>query len=50
MSIRDLIDGSSQTFPPFQTTRRYSRISAKFIREALIREKGYSDSQLPTRH
>lgn len=47
--IRSLVDGSSQTEPTFQTMLRYSRISAKSIREALIQEKGYSDSQLPTR-
>jgi len=47
--IRSLVDASSQTDPTFQTMLRYSRISAKSIREALIQEKGYSHSQLPTR-
>jgi len=47
--ICSLVDGSSQTDPTFQTMLRYSRISAKSIREALIQEKGYEDSQLPTR-
>jgi len=48
-SIRSLIDGNSQTDPTFQSTLCYSRISAKRDRYALIREKGYVSSQLPTR-
>ena len=47
--IRSLIEGDSQTDATFQTTLRYSRISAKKVREALIEQKGYLDSQLPTR-
>jgi len=47
--IRSLIDGNSQTDATFQTTLRYSRQSAKKVREALIVQKGYLDSQLPTR-
>ena len=46
--ICSLIDGNSQTDATFQTTLRYSRISAKKVRETLIVEKGYEDSQLPT--
>jgi len=47
--IGSLIDGNSQIDASFQTTLRYSRISAKKVREALIVEKAYLDSELPTR-
>lgn len=33
----------------FQSTFCYARISARTVREALIREKGYDNAQLPTR-
>ena len=46
--IREIVDGQSQTDPTFQTTRLYTRISARAVRQALIEEKGYSDEQLPT--
>jgi len=47
--IRSLVYVQTQIDPTFQTTFCYSRISAKAIREALIREKGYKNEQLPTR-
>ncbi|QDZ38748.1 hypothetical protein FRE64_12790 [Euhalothece natronophila Z-M001] len=47
--IRDLVEEQSQADPKFQTTFQYSRMSAQAVRNALIREKGYSDEQLPTR-
>ena len=46
--ISEIVDGQSQTDPTFQTTRLYTRISARAVRQALIEEKGYSDKQLPT--
>jgi transposase len=47
--IRDLVDGQAQADPKFQSTFLYARISARAVREALIQEKGYRDSELPTR-
>jgi hypothetical protein len=46
--IRAIADGQSQTDPSFQSTRLYTRISARAVRQALIEKKGYSDEQLPT--
>jgi hypothetical protein len=46
--ISAIVDGHSQTDPTFQTTRLYTRISARAVRQALIEQKGYSDEQLPT--
>lgn len=47
--IRILVDAQAQADPKFQSTFLYARISARAIREALVREKGYKDSELPTR-
>jgi transposase len=47
--IRALVDGQAQADPKFQSTFLYSRVSARSVREALIQEKGYSESELPTR-
>ena len=46
--IQAIADGQSQTDPSFQSTRLYTRISARALRQALIEQKGYSDKQLPT--
>jgi len=37
------------TLTKFQTTFLYARISARAVREALVNEKGYEDTQLPSR-
>ena len=47
--IRELIDGDAQADPKFQTPFRYLRVSAQAVRDLLIRQKGYSDEQLPSR-
>lgn len=47
--LRDLVDGSSQADPKFQSLFCYARTSARAVREALIEEKGYSREELPTR-
>lgn len=47
--IRSLVDAQAQADPKFQSTFCYTRISARAVREALIREKGYTETQLPTR-
>ena len=46
--IQALVDEYSQTDPTFQTTRRYTRLSAAQVRQHLIEEKGYTDEALPT--
>lgn len=46
--IHALVDEYSQTDPSFQTTRRYTRLSAAQVRQHLMEEKGYTDEELPT--
>lgn len=38
--ICDLVEGQTQVDPTFRSTLRYARISARAVREALIKEKG----------
>jgi hypothetical protein len=47
--IRSLVDRQAQADPKFQSTFLYTRISAKAVREALVNEVGYSESDLPSR-
>ena len=47
--IRDLIDNYSQADPKFKSSFKYTKVSGKRVREALISEKGYSDEELPCR-
>ena len=47
--IRSLVDAQAQADPKFRSTFCYARISARAVREALIDEKGYTETQLPTR-
>lgn len=49
MDIRSLVDVQAQADPKFQSTFLYARISARAVREALIHQKGYDESQLPSR-
>jgi len=46
--IGAIADQHSQTDPSFQSTRLYLRLSATSVRQALIKQKGYSDEQLPS--
>jgi len=46
--IHDLIDPKSQVDPQFKNGFRYTRITAKAVRQALIEIKGYKDEELPT--
>jgi hypothetical protein len=46
--IRAIAEQHSQTDPTFQSTRLYLRLSANSVRQALIKQKGYSDEQLPS--
>jgi DDE family transposase len=48
IDIRAIVDGQSQTDPTFQSTRLYTRLSASEVRNQLIRQKGYTDEELPT--
>jgi len=45
--IKAIAEAESQTDPTFKTTRLYIRLSAAAVREQLIKQKGYSDEQLP---
>ncbi len=47
--IKSLVDTYSQADPKFQSTFAYAKISARAVREALIKEKGYSSEELPCR-
>ena len=46
--IRAIADSQSQTDPKFQSTRLYTRMSAREVRRQLILQKGHSDEVLPT--
>jgi hypothetical protein len=45
--IRSLVDPNTCTHPTFKNTFRYTRMTAKAILEALVRDKGYKKSELP---
>ena len=45
--IRALAEPESQTDPKFQSPFRYTRITAKAMRQALIDQKGWTDQDLP---
>lgn len=46
--IKAIVDAESQTDPTFKTTRLYTRLSAAEVRKQLIKQKEYSDEELPT--
>ncbi len=46
-SIREIVDGSSQIDPKFTSTRLYTRLSAKSVREELLK-RGYKEEDLPS--
>ncbi len=45
--IKAIAEAESQTDPTFKTTRLYIRLSAAGVRTQLIKQKGYSDEELP---
>ena len=45
--IRALAEPESQTDPKFQSPFRYTRMTAKAMRKALIDQKGWTDEELP---
>jgi hypothetical protein len=45
--IRDVVEPHTQADPELKSSRRYTNLSAKEVLEALQREKGYREDQLP---
>lgn len=45
--IKQIVDSQSQTDPTFQTTRLYTRLTSKQVRQQLIDKKDYTDEELP---
>jgi hypothetical protein len=45
--IRSLVDPKTCTHPTFDNTFRYTRMTAKAVLEALVKEKGYKQEELP---
>ena len=46
--IKDIIDCQSQTDPSFKTTRLFTRITVKEVKNQLIQQKKYTEKELPT--
>lgn len=46
--IKNLVDSQSQTDPNFKTTRIFTRLTVKEVRNQLISQKGYDNEDLPT--
>lgn len=46
--IKSLAERETQADPAMKSSLTYTRITGKAMREALIKEKGYSDEELPT--
>jgi len=46
--IKSLVDPQSQTDPSFKSTRLYTRVTSSEVRRQLIKQKGYSDEELPS--
>ncbi len=47
--IRSLVDAQAQADPKLQSPFLYARISARAVREALVSEVGYKETELPSR-
>lgn len=45
-TIRQIVDGASQTDPQFASTRLYTRLSARSVREEL-KKRGHEEASLP---
>lgn len=48
LGIQAIAEGQSQIDPKFQSTRLYTRLTAKEVYYQLILQKGYSEETLPT--
>ena len=46
--IKAIVDSQSQADPTFRSQRLYTRLDAREVREQLILQKGYTNSELPT--
>ena len=46
--MKAILDEQSQTDPTFKSTRLYTRLSAAEVRKQLIKQKAYSDDELPS--
>ena len=46
--IKKIVDGASQTDPQFKSTRLYTRLSPRVVREQLIKQ-GYKSEELPSK-
>lgn len=47
--INAMVDMKSQADPKFQSTFLYARVSARAVREELVKTKGYDEAELPSR-
>lgn len=45
--IQSIVEGESQTDATFRTTKLYTRLSARVVREQLIEKHGYTTEELP---
>jgi Rhodopirellula transposase DDE domain len=48
LDLEEIVDCNSQTDPSFKTQRLYTRLSAKQVREELIRQCNYNEQELPS--
>jgi|SRR5215218_3279427 hypothetical protein len=46
--LEAVVAGQSQADPTFRTTRLYTRLTAREVRQQLITQRGYTDEELPT--
>ena len=46
--LEAIVTGQSQADPTFRTTRLYTRLTAREVRQQLIVQRGYTDEELPT--
>ena len=46
--IKAIVDSQSQADPTFRSQRLYTRLDAREVRQQLMLQKGYTDSELPT--
>jgi len=45
--IREIVEPKTQTDPELKSTRRYTNLSSREVRQALIDQKGWPEEQLP---
>lgn len=47
VDIRTIVEPKTQTDPELKTSRRYTNLSAREVREALVKQKGYRTDEVP---